>query len=274
VGEIFFRSQLHFWRYQKRITNAMLAQSGMSKRVNARRNETDILKGTMMKNYDGQWALTMVLPPVQHGNNPPTAVAFSFDMTINDGSVTVTTQDGSTYLGAATFSEGDKVSFAITNVGDSGPEPKSVTAFYGNDIADTLVGTFAGASAAVAGCAEERQSSITNGTWSAVRYVQPAQPACHDDSSTKTVVGAPTPFHSLTPSDSQEFNRALPGGNTKYVNYSPYAVSTQLVNGMIYRFKCTAQGIYFPLRWNAMVEFLQPTGNPPPAPVDLKITNG
>ncbi|MFC5874340.1 hypothetical protein ACFP3I_17340 [Chryseobacterium arachidis] len=76
------------------------------------------------------------------------------------------------------------------------------------------------------------------------------------------VVGGWTKYHTLTPEDQKVFNEAMQG--LVGVNYKPQEVSTQLVNGTNYRFKCLAS---LPggsqVVWEAIVEIYAPiNGNP------------
>ena len=83
-----------------------------------------------------------------------------------------------------------------------------------------------------------------------------------------TMVGAWTPFHKLTPEDQEVFNIAME--NIKGVIYTPFSVSTQVVNGTNYRFKCTASIPPSDVIWEAMVYIHQPIGGTPKV---IKITD-
>lgn len=76
-----------------------------------------------------------------------------------------------------------------------------------------------------------------------------------------TMVGAWTPFHKLTSEDQEVFNNAM--RNIIGVDYTPFSVSTQVVNGTNYRFKCTASIPPAEVVWEAMVEIYQPIGGEP-----------
>lgn len=76
------------------------------------------------------------------------------------------------------------------------------------------------------------------------------------------VVGGWNPYHKLTNEDQVIFNEAIKG--IIGVNYSPYLVSTQVVAGMNYRFKCS---VSLPgpeeVVWKAIVDIFKPLqGNP------------
>lgn len=72
------------------------------------------------------------------------------------------------------------------------------------------------------------------------------------------IYGAWTPFHKLTPEDQEVFNEAMEG--FVGVDYTPYSVSTQIVNGTNYRFKCTASIPPSDVIWEAMVCIHKPIG--------------
>lgn len=76
-----------------------------------------------------------------------------------------------------------------------------------------------------------------------------------------TMVGAWTPFHRPTKEDLEVFETAMK--NIKGVIYEPFSVSTQVVNGTNYRFKCSAQIPPSMVIWEAMVEIHQPIGGTP-----------
>jgi len=74
-------------------------------------------------------------------------------------------------------------------------------------------------------------------------------------------IGGWTAYHSLTQEDQQVFDEALRG--FVGVKYSPTEVSTQLVNGTNYRFKCTATMPPADVIWNAIVEIYKPIEGQP-----------
>lgn len=76
-----------------------------------------------------------------------------------------------------------------------------------------------------------------------------------------TMVGAWTPFHKITPAEQEVFDIAMK--NIIGVEYTPFSVSTQLVNGTNYRFKCTASIPPSDVIWEAMVHIYQPIGGTP-----------
>ncbi len=71
------------------------------------------------------------------------------------------------------------------------------------------------------------------------------------------LVGGWTPFHELTAQDREVFNEATEG-KILGVNYDPYLVSTQVVNGTNYRFKCHASVPPSNVIWEAIVEIFKP----------------
>mgnify|MGYP001791809688 CR=1 FL=1 len=75
--------------------------------------------------------------------------------------------------------------------------------------------------------------------------------------SEKTLVGGWTPYGPVTAEDKKVFDEALAG--FVGVKYTPQSVSTQVVAGMNYRFKCeaTLPGPE-PIQWEAIVEIYQP----------------
>jgi len=75
------------------------------------------------------------------------------------------------------------------------------------------------------------------------------------------VVGGWTAYHKLTPNDQKVFDEALKG--FVGVKYTPQAVSTQLVAGMNYRFKCTASIPQADVVWEAIVEIYAPLNGQP-----------
>ena len=72
----------------------------------------------------------------------------------------------------------------------------------------------------------------------------------------KTTIGGWTPFHNLTPNDKKVFEEAMRG--FVGVHYTPTSVSTQVVAGMNYRYKCTASMPPAEVVWEALVEIFQP----------------
>jgi len=75
------------------------------------------------------------------------------------------------------------------------------------------------------------------------------------------MVGGWSTYHNLTPQDQQVFNEAMKG--FVGVKYTPNTVSTQVVAGMNYRFKCTASMPPSDVVWEAMVEIFQPLEGTP-----------
>jgi hypothetical protein len=75
------------------------------------------------------------------------------------------------------------------------------------------------------------------------------------------LVGGWSPYHKLTPEDQKVFDEALKG--FVGVKYTPNAVSTQVVAGMNYRFKCTASMPPAMVVWEAMVEIYKPLDGKP-----------
>ena len=78
----------------------------------------------------------------------------------------------------------------------------------------------------------------------------------------QSLVGGWTPYHKLTKENKTIFDEALK--DILGVNYSPNQVSTQVVAGTNYRFKCTA---YLPyskeITWEAVIEIFEPlVGSP------------
>ncbi|UQB67421.1 hypothetical protein [Epilithonimonas zeae] len=74
-------------------------------------------------------------------------------------------------------------------------------------------------------------------------------------------VGGWTAFHSLTSEEQQVFSEALRG--FVGVKYTPTEVSTQLVNGTNYRYKCAASMPPSDVTWNAIVEIYKPINGQP-----------
>ncbi|MCV9930326.1 hypothetical protein OIU83_21890 [Flavobacterium sp. LS1R49] len=77
---------------------------------------------------------------------------------------------------------------------------------------------------------------------------------------TETLLGGWTLYHTLTPEDLQIFKQAMNG--LLGVKYNPITVSTQIVAGTNYRFKCNATVILSELDYEALVEIYKPlSGN-------------
>ena len=77
----------------------------------------------------------------------------------------------------------------------------------------------------------------------------------------ESLVGGWSAYHTLTPNDKQVFEEALNG--FVGVGYMPTAVSTQLVAGMNYRFKCNASMPPSEVIWEAIVEIFAPLDGKP-----------
>lgn len=75
------------------------------------------------------------------------------------------------------------------------------------------------------------------------------------------LVGGWTKYHTLTPEDQQVFTEAMNG--FVGVKYAPNEVSTQLVNGTNYRFKCAASMPPSDVVWQAIVEIYKPIDGKP-----------
>ncbi|MDR6517289.1 hypothetical protein [Chryseobacterium camelliae] len=80
-------------------------------------------------------------------------------------------------------------------------------------------------------------------------------------SETEQLVGGWTKFHPLTAEDQKVFDEAMQG--FVGVKYTPQEVSTQLVNGTNYRFKCEASMPPAMVIWQAVVEIYQPINGQP-----------
>jgi hypothetical protein len=78
----------------------------------------------------------------------------------------------------------------------------------------------------------------------------------------ETMVGGWTPYGPLTPEDKQIFDEATKG--FPRVQFTPHSVSTQLVAGMNYRFKCSAMVPPAEVIWEVIVEIFQPLGGGQP----------
>ena len=76
-----------------------------------------------------------------------------------------------------------------------------------------------------------------------------------------TVLGGWTPYHDLTPEDRRVFDEAMSG--FVGVTYKPQSVSTQVVAGTNYRFKCQASIPPAEVLWEAIVEIYQPLDGKP-----------
>lgn len=77
----------------------------------------------------------------------------------------------------------------------------------------------------------------------------------------ETFVGGWTAYHPLTAEDRKVFDEALNG--FVGVTYTPSEVSTQIVAGVNYRFKCTASMPPSEVVWEAIVEIYQPLNGKP-----------
>ena len=79
---------------------------------------------------------------------------------------------------------------------------------------------------------------------------------------TENLTGGWTSYHKLTNEDQSVFDEALYG--FVGVSYSPNSVSTQVVAGTNYRFKCTASMPPAEVVWEAIIEISQPLGEGKP----------
>ena len=78
----------------------------------------------------------------------------------------------------------------------------------------------------------------------------------------ETIVGGWTAYHPLTKEDQLVFDEALAG--FVGVSYTPETVSTQIVAGINYRFKCSATLVGpEPISWEAIVEVYAPLEGKP-----------
>jgi hypothetical protein len=77
----------------------------------------------------------------------------------------------------------------------------------------------------------------------------------------ETIVGGWTPYHKLTNEDQHVFDQAMK--DFVGVKYTPLTVSTQLVAGMNYRFKCSATMPPAYVIWEAIVDIFKPLNGPP-----------
>ncbi|TRW23548.1 hypothetical protein FMM05_12870 [Flavobacterium zepuense] len=82
------------------------------------------------------------------------------------------------------------------------------------------------------------------------------------------VAGGWTAYHKLTPQDQKVFDEAMKGfvGAT----YKPGSVSTQVVAGTNYRFKCVASVPPALVVWEAIVEIFQPLNGGAPYITGIK----
>ncbi|WPR72942.1 hypothetical protein SLW70_07430 [Flavobacterium sp. NG2] len=76
-----------------------------------------------------------------------------------------------------------------------------------------------------------------------------------------TLVGGWSPFQPLTAQDKEVFSEALNG--FVGVSYTPNSVSTQIVAGTNYRYKCTASMPPSEVIWEAVVEIFAPLNGKP-----------
>jgi len=74
------------------------------------------------------------------------------------------------------------------------------------------------------------------------------------------MVGGWTPYHGVTPEDAAVFKTALAG--FVGVHYTPNSVSTQVVAGENFRFKCMASMPPADVVWEAIVEIYRPLNGP------------
>ncbi len=75
------------------------------------------------------------------------------------------------------------------------------------------------------------------------------------------VLGGWSAYHKLTPEDRLVFDEAMKG--FVGVKYTPISVSTQVVAGMNYRFKCEASMPPSEVIWEAIVEIFKPLNGAP-----------
>jgi hypothetical protein len=75
------------------------------------------------------------------------------------------------------------------------------------------------------------------------------------------VLGGWTPYHNLTPADKQVFDQAIKG--LVGVKYTPQTVSTQVVAGTNYRYRCLASIPPADVVWEAIVEIFKPLKGDP-----------
>ena len=77
----------------------------------------------------------------------------------------------------------------------------------------------------------------------------------------ETTVGGWSPYGNLSPDDKQIFDEAMRG--FVGVTYTPQSVSKQVVEGMLYRFKCNASIPPAEVVWEAIVEIFKPLKGKP-----------
>lgn len=78
---------------------------------------------------------------------------------------------------------------------------------------------------------------------------------------TNGLFGGWSAYHPLTEKDKQVFAEALNG--FVGVHYTPNSVSTQIVNGTNYRFKCTASIPPAEVVWEAIIQIYAPLEGKP-----------
>ncbi|WP_343606178.1 hypothetical protein [Fluviicola sp.] len=77
----------------------------------------------------------------------------------------------------------------------------------------------------------------------------------------QVLVGGWSPYHPLTAEEKAIFDEAMKG--LLGVVYTPQQVSTQVVAGMNYRYKCLAQMPPAEVVWEAIVEIYKPLKGQP-----------
>lgn len=77
----------------------------------------------------------------------------------------------------------------------------------------------------------------------------------------ENLVGGWSSYHKLTPEDTAVFDEAIAG--LVGVDYKPETVSTQVVAGMNYRFKCQASIPPAEVIWEAIIEVYKPLDGKP-----------
>ncbi len=85
--------------------------------------------------------------------------------------------------------------------------------------------------------------------------------------SKETIVGGWSAYGPVTAEDRKIFDEALNG--FVGVHYDPQSVSTQVVAGVNYRFKCTASTPPAEVIWEAIVEIYAPLGGKKPHIVSI-----
>lgn len=75
------------------------------------------------------------------------------------------------------------------------------------------------------------------------------------------MIGGWSSYHNLTSEDKEIFNEAMNG--LVGVHYDPTSVSSQIVNGTNYRFKCNASIPPAEVIWEAIVEIYKPLNGKP-----------